>query len=154
MIEIGKTPPPAFPEANREGEVKSPIRVMIVDGETKILRFIELDMKAVGGFDVILVTNVADVAEKLKIANDKKKPVQAILTEQVIGSHEEGGFEVGRIAKPYNIPVIMYSAIDGIDEGKFAENGISGWLYKSAHPEEIRKHLIEAIKQFPKAITK
>jgi two-component system KDP operon response regulator KdpE len=118
------------------GETKKKQRVLVVDDNPKVLRFIEIDLK-LRGFDVMTTTSGDEALELVK----SKKPVVMLLDVIMPGMD---GFEVLKKLRTFSqLPVIAFSASPG-NRNDSLRLGADDFMTKPFHPNDMVKK-IEAL---------
>ena len=108
-------------------------RVLVVDDQPRVLKFIEIDLK-LRGFEVFC----AGSGEQALAVISSAKP-DIILLDMVMP--EKDGFEVLRELRTYSrIPVIAFSASPGNQDPALAA-GASDFMHKPFNPEDMAKKI-------------
>jgi DNA-binding response OmpR family regulator len=109
-------------------------RVLVVDDQPKVLKFIEIDLK-LRGFEVFCASSGEQAVELIKTA----KP-DIMLLDMIMPGKD--GFEVLRELRESLcvMPVIAFSASPGNQEPAF-EAGATDFMHKPFDPEDMAKKI-------------
>ena len=104
-------------------------RILVVDDQPKVLRFIEIDLK-LRGFEVITSTSGN---EALELARSLEPDIMLL----DIVMPDISGFEVlSRLRTFTQLPVIAFSASPG-NQGDALRHGANDFMDKPFHPDEM-----------------
>lgn len=124
---------------NGHKEVEKGCRVLVVDDQPKVLRFIEIDLK-LRGFEVIPTTSGEEALELVRTA----KP-DVMLLDIIMDGMD--GFEVlRRLRRVSQLPVIAFSASHRIHE-EAMQLGASDFIAKPFRPEELVRRIKTVLKR-------
>ena len=108
-------------------------RVLVVDDHSKVLKFIEIDLK-LRGFEVFCA---GSGEQALKLIDSAKPDI--ILLDMVMP--EKDGFEVLRELRTFSkIPVIAFSASPG-NQDPALRAGANDFMHKPFNPEDMARKI-------------
>jgi two-component system KDP operon response regulator KdpE len=108
-------------------------RVLVVDDHSKVLKFIEIDLK-LRGFEVFCA---GSGEQALELINSAKPDI--ILLDMVMP--EKDGFEVLRELRTFSkIPVIAFSASPG-NQDPALRAGANDFMHKPFNPEDMARKI-------------
>lgn len=144
MIEIESTPRTS--QEAKEAEMKSPVRLLVVEDEPMIVSIVRKNMGLISGFDTVYVGSYDEAEKAYDKAKKDNNPFQLLLVDQKLEhGHEKGGFEMGRKGKQDGVYVILFSASRFTQE-EMDENGIGEYINKPFKPQYLMERLINARK--------
>ena len=115
----------------------SKIRVLVVDDETGVLRFVRIGLN-LAGYDV---TTTSSGAEALKMVEEE--PYDVMLLD--IFMEPVSGIDVlERLGPERKLPVIVFSAGNTVIE-KVMEAGADAFISKPARPEQLVQKIEEVL---------